>query len=180
MHRLRHSLLIVAAFGAGTAFALSLLVAGWYWYQSRPPRPWNTQGITAEFDSVDVEGGDHTLVFSYVVRNHTSRDYRISSAAGVTVAGRRERHGDLTFGSESTIRLDYPVLVPPRERAHVTIHLSYPCPGLQLEPDVTKENRDANRAKVAVCVANEFGNLAGFVLFDDRDRMQIDFPKPKT
>jgi hypothetical protein len=179
MSRLVRMLLLVAAFGAGTVFALAAVAGGWYWYQSRPPRPWNAGGITAEFDSADVEGNENTLVFSYVVQNHTGRDFRISDGNGVTVAGRRERRGDLTFGSGSTIRVDYPVLVPPQDRARVAIHLAYPCPALQLEPDVTKENRNSNLARVNACIATEFENLAGFVLFDERDRIRIDFPKPQ-
>jgi hypothetical protein len=55
-----------------------------------------------------------------------------------------------------------------RERSRITFHLRIHGPWFQLDPDVTKENRDANRAKVADCVANEFENLAGLALFDDR------------
>ena len=174
-------MLVAAAFGAGSVLMLAVLTAGWYRYESRPARPWDRTAISAQFDCVDVEGEGHTLVFSYTVYNHTDRDYRINGPSNITLAGRRGEQRDLVFsvsGSESILRVDYPVLVPPNERSRVTIHLGYPCPGLRLEPDTSPQNRDTNRSRVSECVEKETGNLAGFVLFDDRERIQVDFPNP--
>ncbi len=178
MELLTRRVIVAAAFGAGAALIFTLVAAGRAWNESRP-RPWNATAVTSEFDSADVEGDGKTLVLSYVLYNHRDRDFRVDDMSGVTLAGRREEQQDLTFASEATIRLDVPVFIPPKERARAVIHLAYPCPGIRLEPDTTAENRKVNRSQVADCLQSEFSNLAGFVLFDDRDRIRIDFPKPR-
>ncbi len=175
---MRARLLLAAASGAGAVFAITLLTFVWQWNESRP-RSWNSAEVTSEFDVADVEGDARTLVLSYILHNHGDRDYRIDSTAGISLAGRRQEKGDLTFGTDSTIRLDTPVLVPSNERSRVTIHLSYSCPGINLEPDDTAENRKMNRSRVADCIGDEFSNLAGLVLYDPHERIRIDFPKPR-
>jgi hypothetical protein len=47
----------------------------------------------------------------------------------------------------------------------------------QLKGCATPEQWEAHRKKLAVYVNKEMPNLAGFVLFDKRNRYQIDFPK---
>ena len=56
-----------AGFGAGFALALVFLAGGWFWYSSRPkpPKPWDTKAIQAEYDYVSSEGKDNDIVFYY-------------------------------------------------------------------------------------------------------------------
>ena len=167
--------LLVFGAGAGTGFAVTLavIVGALLWRESRPkpPKPWDTKAITASFGSIGTEGEKNTLVFHYKLENSTDFDYRSFDGAGVLMAARLEREQSLKL-SGGAISVDYPVFVPAHQRVLLALHLpdySYteplPPPGAE------------RRAKLAAYVAKEVPNLDGFVLFDEANRYQINFPK---
>jgi hypothetical protein len=166
---------LVFGAGAGAAFAVTLavIVGGFLWRESRPkpPKPWDTKAITASFGSIDTEGEKNILVFYYTLENSADSDYRSPDGAGVSIAGRLKREQSLSI-ARGAISLDYPVFVPAHQRVLFALHLSgYPCTEPLPPPGAER------RADLSAYVAKEMPNLDGFVLFDEANRYQINFPK---
>src|SRR5690242_6809659 len=90
----------IKAAGIGAGFTLMIaILAGvgiWYWNRPRPPKPWNTKALTAEYIDVDVEGQKNTLVFNYTLQNNTDFDYRVGNATGITIGAKLKRENSLS------------------------------------------------------------------------------------
>jgi len=69
-------LLKAAGFGAGAVLTLSIVVASWIWYTSRP-RPWNKNALKAKFSGFTYQAKQEAFVidFEYVLENTTNKDY---------------------------------------------------------------------------------------------------------
>jgi hypothetical protein len=173
--------IISASAGAGFAVLLAVIVGGVIWYSSRPPKPWNSAAIKATYDSIDTEGDKRTFVFDYTLENETDADYKVNSDALVTVAGRLQTQKSLSMlgGHEGVVKIDYPIFVPARQRVRFAIHLlAYPYKGeLKLNSDASREERRNYYKALEGYVRKELANLDGFVLFDEVNRYQINFPK---
>ena len=198
--------LVIFGLSAGVGFAL--IFAGFTWYRGRPrpPVPWNSDAITASFDSVFTEGPRDTVVFYYILENNTDFDYRIDDSSGAIILSKLEREKSLSI--DEWPKVDYPVFLPGRQRIRFAIHLQYPyreptTPGatpssrpfsmefLPLERGeksyTTKEGKQRpsliewfaskHEEKVKDFVNNVLANLDGFVLYDTEQRRRIDFPK---
>ena len=66
----KKALLIGLGWGVGTALGLTILVGGFLRYQSKPkpPKPWDSKSIKAEYDHVTTEGDDNHVVIYYVLK----------------------------------------------------------------------------------------------------------------
>jgi hypothetical protein len=194
-----------AGAGAGFAFALAAIVGIVLWYESRPkpPKPWNTAAISASFSHISTQSeitGQHTsadnpyadlgavavppnvtlpkgfklddsLVFFYTLENGTDFDYRLPNAAGIAITARLKRERSLSRFLNA-VTVDYPVFIPAHQRVLLAVHLpDYVYPERLPPPGAER------RAKLAAYVAKEMPNLDGFVLFDEANRYQINFPK---
>ncbi len=167
---------ISAGAGAGFALAVSLIVGGFLWYQSRPapPKPWNTNAILATFNTgfdlsagyvpkagsvkkkhYDLSAGEdsevHTneLSFTFILENSTDSDLRLSESSTNSILVRLKQEGALT--SRWKPKLTLPVFVPAKERATVSLDLS--CYG---------------------CMRD----ISGFLLFDETSHYEIKFNLP--
>jgi hypothetical protein len=155
--------------GLGFAVTLGLILGGTLLYQARPqtPKAWNTSALTATFDGVGVEGADHRLAFYYVVENNTGLDYQLPDHFDVSVMSKL-KGGSLSFDN-GAFKADDEMFLPAKMGVRFAIHTKWRCPDPVADPS-------ANGALTGY-VAKIAPDLDGFVLFDQRNRYQIDLPK---
>jgi len=65
-------LLRSAGVGAGFAITLCVVVGVSIWYSDRPkpPKPWNKQAITAEYNNVSTAGDENFFCVQYTLQNN--------------------------------------------------------------------------------------------------------------
>jgi len=175
---MKRALAVAFAFGAGAAvFGVAgiALLAGW----ANRPKPWNPTAITAQFDAIGTQGPENKLIFYYVLQNNTERDFRINSNTEVQLAGRLERQQSLTGEtSKDVLSGEFPFFLPARQRARLGLRLGYPYRGaVALPTGNTKAERESEKALLEAYVSDELSNLAGFLLFHEPTRYQIELPK---
>ena len=178
MGTIKRLIIISVSLGIGFAVTLALIIAGFMWYQSRPklPKPWNPNAIIATYDYIDVEGQDNNFVFYYTLENKTDIDYKISETSDVVIMGKLEKQKSLTGDSKDEyLKPDHPILIPAKQRIRFGIHLKYPFEK-KMKKGSTKEERKKYPEELEKYISEELSNLDGFVLFDEINRYQIDFP----
>jgi hypothetical protein len=160
-------LFVSAGAGAGFALILALFIGAVLQYQlwRKPAKPWNTTAIRATFDSLGQaemaegvgksgEPRNKGLVFWFVLENTTGSDYRLAEQSKVLLMTRVAKRDSLQ--SAWHYRLDYPLFVPSKQR--VLIRIIDDSGGSPDKPMPDKE-------------------VDGFVLFDEHNRYQLNFPK---
>jgi hypothetical protein len=171
-------LLRSAGFGAGFAVALCGVVGFWIWYGDRPkpPKAWNKEAITAEYDYVRPAGDKNNLVFYYTLQNNTDFDYRIDSDAEIEISSRLRKQKEFgEFAGKKDLTTEYPVFLPARNRVRFFLNIPYAYP-VREKSDPTDDQQREYTTEVARYVTKEMSNLDGFVLFDAKNRYEIDFP----
>ena len=173
-------IVISVTIGASFAITLALIIGMYVWYESypKPPTPWNKEAITANYDLVDTEGADNTILFYYTLENKTKYDYTIEKETGLTILARLKEQGSLsgTKGEDKWLHVDYPVFIPSGQRLRFAVHLKYPYEQKEkIKP--TKEEHQQYRKGLEEFINKEFTNLDGFVLFDEKNRYEIMLPK---
>lgn len=136
---------------------------------------WNASAIRGSFEGVQVKEVDPThaaLVFSYDLENTTDSDYHPANDLKLSIVGRFKTNGSLK--PEDSIKLDRSIFLAARNRARLTLKLSYPfnwptqmVPG-QVGP-ITQE-------KFRSFVAGKVADLHGFTLLDEAARYRIELP----
>jgi hypothetical protein len=166
-----------AGFGTGFAIALCAIAGSLFWYNGRPkpPKPWNKQAITAEYDFVRPAGDKDNLTFHYVLQNNTDLDYRVDSDVGIEITGRLRKEKGLRQFASHYETTEYPIFVPAKNRVRMSIIIPYPYP-IKEKDKPTRDEQKQYTTNVAKYVTDEMGNLDGFVLFDTLNRYEIDFP----
>ena len=181
--------LISASAGAGFALVLLLILGARSWYLSRPT-PWNKGSIKTTFNYVETEGEHNQLIFHYTLENTTNFDYRIEDESNVVIMKKLEKQKSLSLDA-GTLRGDFPVFVPARQRLQFAIHtqmhytpnqvITVPLEELEeteiLKGQAKQEAENRFRKKLAAFVMEEMTSLDGFVLFDKENHYRIDFPK---
>lgn len=155
-----------AATGAGFALALSLFVGGIAIYKAHPRavKPWNTHAINASFSDIGVDSADGTLVFYYVLANETDRDYQLPDQFDVTVMSKL-KEGALSLDNGS-YKSDADVFLPARQRVRFAVHSAWRFPA------------DRPGGGTLASYVNELApSLDGFVVFDQKNRYEIELPK---
>lgn len=162
-------MILRSAMGAGFAVTLSLIVGGAMLYSARPrsPKRWNTHAISASFDAVGSEGPDHALVFYYILENKTDRDYQLPDHFDVTVMSKL-KEGTLSFDNGS-YRGDEDLFLPAKQRVRFAVHSSWRCPDAAADPSAV--------GALAAYVNRLAPALDGFVVFDQKNRYEIELPK---
>lgn len=179
MPNLKRWIITGASFGIGLAVTLLLAVGAYLWYEGRPkpPRPWNTYAISAHYDSVDTEGDENTIVFYYTLQNDLDYDYRILDASNVVLMAKLAKQKSLSGSkNDQYLKCDIPVLIPAKQRVRFPVHLGYPYKKAR-KTAVSREEREKFRREIESYLNEELTNLDGFVLFDEMNRYQINFPK---
>jgi hypothetical protein len=133
-----------------------------------PSGPWNSDAITGSFAGIqvrEIDPGSALVVFLYDLQNETDSDYRVESGPGVFILTRLK--SDSSLSSDKPFRLNAPVFVPARNRIRVGLQSAQPFAWPADKPEAADD-------KFRELVARDTDNLAGFVLFDQATRYQIE------
>ena len=138
--------------------------------RSRRPRPWNTTAITANYVGAQLrqlDSGNVALYLAYEVRNQTDSDYQLADGPGAVVMSRLRADGSLS--SQQQVRLSFPTFLPARQRARVALEIPSPF-GWPADSDPAFQDR------LRDFVNQKLVEVQAFVLFDQADRVEIEFP----
>jgi hypothetical protein len=108
------------------------------------------------------------LLLYYNLENDTDTDYRLSDGTGLVIMSRLKSDGSLS--SEEQVRLSYPTFLPARQRARIALEILHPF-------DWPSDNDPARQEKLKVFVNQRLAGVDEFVLFDEANRCQIEFPR---
>jgi hypothetical protein len=155
---------------AGASLALAVISR-----QPTKPRPWNRSAITADFD--EIQAPERNLVFYYTLENSSDLDFVIQRKEDMHLGARLKRpRQSLSFGN-IIVQTDLPLFVPSKQRVRFGVRIDYPYSGDDpLPTGHTEEERQRARAILAQFARTELTNLAGFALFCEPDRYEIDLP----
>jgi hypothetical protein len=133
-------------------------------------KAWNSSAITATYVGTQLrqlDAGNAVLYLAYEVQNHTDSDYRLADGQQALVMTRLRADGSLS--SQQQVKLSYPTFLPARQRARVALEILSPFgwPG---------DNDAALQDKLRDFVNERLADAQSFVLFEQADRFQIEFP----
>ena len=154
-------------------FLLALLVTAVILYVhpgGRSPKPWNPSAITASYVGAQLrqlDSDNAALYLAYEVQNHTDSDYQLADGPGALVMSRLRADGSLS--SQQQVRLSYPTFLPARQRARVALEIPAPF-GWPEDGDPSFQD------KLRDFVNQKLAEVQAFVLFDQADRFDIEFP----
>lgn len=168
--------------GIGIAVALAIVFGVFIWYSNRPerPKPWNTEALKAQWDTMefttgaskDVEG--YPVDFYYNVRNNTDKTYPFNGSTLTVMAVLTDGNAlskDFGHYQLGDATVDGPAFIPPSATARIAVHVSYRYPA-----DFTAaDKKDAN--KVNTSLNYRLKELSGFVVFDEQNRYRINLPE---
>jgi hypothetical protein len=136
----------------------------------KPANSWNAAAVKGSYAGVqvrEIDAKNAAIVFFFDLENGTDLDYRLDNGPNLVILGRLKSDGSLS--SEKPIRLNHAVFVPTKNRTRIGLEIVEPF-GWPDRTDAAAEN------KFREFVAQEVANLAGFVLFDQGTRYQIELP----
>lgn len=162
----------------GGSIGVTALVWGFVMFSESPPNwlrhgnalSWKQARIAAGYvgsELKEIDKAHSALVISYEVENDGGSDYRLAEGPGVHVLTRLKSDGSLSL--EQTVRLSYPVFLPPGQRARLAIEMTEPFAW----PD---ETDPAYQEKLREFVKRRLGNVAEFVVFDEANHSQLQLP----
>jgi hypothetical protein len=135
------------------------------------PQPWNSSGLAAKYVSAElrqVDSGNASLFLIYELENKTDSDYRLGGTPGFPVMCRLKSDGSLS--SQEDVRLSNATFLPARQKARVALELRHT---FGWPADADPESQDRMRD----FVNQRLSGVDEFVLFDQPDRVQIEFPR---
>lgn len=155
------------------AFLLALALTAAVLYARRSvstPKPWNSSAITATYVGAqlrELDSGNATVYLAYEVQNHTDSDYQLADGPRALVMSRLLTDGSLS--SQEQVRLSYPTFLPARQRARIALEIpsAFNWPA---------DNDPAFQDRLRDLVNQKLAEVQAFVLFDQADRFQIEFP----
>jgi hypothetical protein len=177
MEALKAVLLKLVAFGAGFALIVCGLFGFWTWRESRshPPRAWDTHAIQAKYERVVTEGDDNELLIFYSLTNNTDYDYTITSENDVSLSLKSTKDSGLIQG-KGALRPTLPFYLPARQTMRFELHMAYQTPNKKPVFVSSNEEMDGYQRRLEQYVAAHFSTVTGFVMFDARQRYQVDLP----
>jgi hypothetical protein len=167
--------------GVGIGIGLGLAVGSYIWYSSRPQpqKPWDSKALTATFLTADTTGDDSHFRFSYILENHTNRDYRVNTS-DLYLSAVLQEQSTLTGSGKGDVKLEQDsIFLPAKDHAQISIVLpSYRYAGLQQPADTASaEEHKKYHDAVKKYVDEKLPRLDGFAAFDDANRYRINFPR---
>jgi hypothetical protein len=138
---------------------------------AKSPEPWNGNAIAATYVGAqfrEVDPANAVLLLSYDLENNTASDYHFADGPGMVVMSRLTSDGSLS--SKEDVRLGYATFLPARQRARIELQIrrAFTWPP-QWDPALQDKLKDA--------VNQALADTDEFVLFDQGDRSQIEFPR---
>ena len=164
----------------GVAALLAILLLGvLLWFTGRLPQseisaksaaPWNPHALQITYAGVrvrEIDASKAAVVFLYDVDNRSQSDYQLVKGPDVMVMSRLKSSG--TLSSERPVTLSASAFVPVNNRTRIALEIA--------EPFSWPARMDASsEARFKELIAQETGDLDGFVIFDQAHRCQIDLP----
>jgi hypothetical protein len=131
---------------------------------------WNSHAINGSPVGIRVQEIDSThaaVMFLYDLDNQTDIDYRLAKGPGIVILSRLKAGG--TLSGDEQIALDSAAFVPARNSTRIALEVThlFNWPG--------QKTAYAERAFDQL-VTGDVAGVAGFVLFDQANRYEIDFP----
>lgn len=131
---------------------------------------WNSQaieGIPAGIRVQEIDPTHAAVIFLYDLDNKTDTDYHFAKGPNIVVMSRLTTGGALS--ADEQITLDSATFVPARNRTRIALEVShlFNWPG----QSGAYAEREFNQL-----VTGDVAGVAGFVLFDQTNRYEIDFP----
>jgi len=158
---------------AAALLLLLMVVAGKSARNNSPVKqtpPWNSQAIEGIPAGIRVQEIDPThteVIFLYDLNNRTDTDYRLTKSPNIVVMSRLKSGG--TLSADEPIALDSAAFVPARNRTRIALEVSH----LFSWPGQTGAYAEHAFNQL---VTGDVASVAGFVLFDQTNRYEIDFP----
>ena len=155
------------------AFLLALVLTAAILYARRSggtPKPWNSSAITATYVGAqlrELDSGNATVYLAYEVQNHTDSDYQLADGPRALVMSRLRTDGSLS--SQEQVRLSYPTFLPARQRARIALEIPSPF-------NWPADTDPAFQDRLRDLVNQKLTEVQAFVLFDQADRFEIEFP----
>lgn len=168
----KDALLVIGSAGA-TVLGISLVTGNGtlFRHSSRQePAAWNQGTINAGYIGSQLREIDKTrasLVICYDLENNTDSDYRLSDGPNVVILSRLKSDG--SYSQDQAIRLSYPVLLPSRQHARLAIEITQPFNWPSDADSRTVE-------KLRNFVKQRLQNVREFVLFDEANHRELEFP----
>lgn len=167
-------LAVISVFG-GIGFALmsALLIAGVYWYTSRParPKPWMTNVIVAaDSPGFGVSKDGQNIVFSYTLHNQGTSDYRLDSSSDIQFFAREKDGTLLSPLTDPTKHIELPVFIPAKQKSMLQLLLPFPS----VPKRAPSESDSTFHERIRAYLEHNYGDLGGFVIFDPANRYEID------
>jgi hypothetical protein len=144
---------------------------------TKPPPPpiWNSGAVHSTFAGVQIRELDATraeLIFSYDLENSSNTDYQLTKGPTAVVMTRLKSSD--TLSSDEAAELDHSIFLPARNRIRISLRISRPFSwptGLK-----TGQMGPLHQDKFRTLLSQEVGGIAGFTLFDQATRLQIELP----
>lgn len=164
---------IGAAAGAGFAliFALIFLGSNRAPVLANPPKTWDANALKATYVGAQLREIDRAsagLLLYYNLENGTGSDYRLGDGTGLVIMSKLRSDGSLS--AEERVRLSYSTFLPARQRTRIALEIVHPF-------DWPSDNDPARQEKLRDFVNQRLAGVDEFVLFDETNRCQIEFPK---
>jgi hypothetical protein len=172
---LKATLIKIAAAAAGITLAFCIAGGSVLWHLSRPKptKPWNEKALvvvdTPEFDLYDEK--DPTIALDYIVSNTTISDYSIETPRLKIVAVLANGTLSDPLGEERVI-VRTPIFIPANRIGMIVLHLK----GVHAPERNQSESDKGYHERLRQVMNDRLSNVHGFVLFDDVNRYQINFP----
>jgi hypothetical protein len=157
----------------GLMLALAAAAAGSYILGAsgnKRPTTWNSSAIQARYIDAQLRETDPehaSLLLTYELKNTTGLDSRLADGPNYVVMSRLR--ADHSLSSQEDIRLGYPTFLPAGQSARIALELRHPF-------SWPAENDPAMQSKLKEFVNQRLVEVEAFVLFDQADHYQIEFP----
>lgn len=171
----KRSAVVGASFGLAVAVALIAAAGLFYWYSSRP-QPWDASTVrgisttvsqTFDLDEQHKQFTASGFMLVFVLENTSRRDYTVPQ--NLRLFERSSKTGAL---EEVKGKFDHSFVIPAKDKTEVNASIEYGCSDEDLETGKTTE-RDG-----PTCFKDAFGDVTGFVGFDDSTHTRLNLPKP--
>jgi len=137
---------------------------------SESSKPWNGEAIKATYVASQLKETDKahsTLTLCYDLVNNTDSDYRLDSGSDILILSKLKTDGSLS--QQVPLRLSYPVFLPSKQQARLSIEMTQPFAWpVEEDPGYVEKLREFVKQRLA--------NVGEFVLFDKASRTEIKLP----
>lgn len=149
---------------------LLVAVTGSLYGCARVRKDWDANAIRARYVGAQLTETDPqhaSLLLTYELTSNADSDARLADGPGFTVVSRLK--SDRSLSSQEEIVVSYPAFLPAHQSARIALEVRHPLAW----PDA-KDPEMQNRLKEFV--SQRLADVEGFVLFDQPDHFQIEFP----